>query len=101
MKTLSFVAFLSLVAGTVLGDIRAVTPAPQDANPDGWWMKRFAEKQKLVKAGGSKVVFIGDSITHNWEETGREWERGKDLWERYFAGLPYRALNLGYSADRT
>ena len=76
------------------GDIRAVTPVPQNAETNSWWMKRFNEKQKLVRAGGSKVVFIGDSITHFWEG------RGQRQWNRYFAE-PYGALNLGYSADRT
>jgi lysophospholipase L1-like esterase len=48
-----------------------------------------------VKAGGSQVVFIGDSITHGWETTGS----GK--WYKYFKKSPFKALNLGYSADRT
>lgn len=79
----------------VNADIRAVTPVPQNADPNGWWMKRHAQKMELVKKGGSKVVFIGDSITHFWESKGRM------QWEKYFAGAPYNALDLGYSADRT
>lgn len=77
------------------GDVRAVAPAPQSRDPDNWWVKRFAEKQRLVEAGGSQVVFIGDSITHFWESTGRVY------WERFFAGEPYKALNLGMGGDRT
>ena len=79
----------------VNADIRAVTPVPQNADPNSWWMKRHAQKMELVKKGGSKVVFIGDSITHFWESKGRM------QWEKYFAGAPYNALDLGYSADRT
>ena len=89
---------LMMVVGAaclVNADIRAVTPVPQNADPNSWWMKRHAQKMELVKKGGSKVVFIGDSITHFWES------KGKMQWEKYFAGAPYNALDLGYSADRT
>ena len=96
MSKVFFLSFAAaLCAASAFGDIRAVTPVPQKESPDSWWMQRFAGKQKLVKAGGSKVVFIGDSITHFWET------RGRVQWERHFAGKPYEALNLGYSADRT
>ncbi len=73
----------------------SVIPVPQSEDPNHWWQKRFREKQELVKAGGADVVFIGDSITHFWEGKGRA------VWEKYFAQGPYKALNLGYSADRT
>ena len=89
---------LMMVVGAaclVNADIRAVMPVPQNADPNSWWMKRHAQKMELVKKGGSKVVFIGDSITHFWESKGRM------QWEKYFAGAPYNALDLGYSADRT
>ena len=91
------VAVLAAAMMTTLafGDVRAVTPVPQSRDPDNWWMKRFAEKQRLVEAGGSQVVFIGDSITHFWESTGRVY------WERFFAGEPYKSLNLGMGGDRT
>ena len=77
-------------------NIRALTPAQPDTEwAIGWWPQRFAEKQKAVEAGGSSVVFIGDSITHNWEGPG------KAAWDKYFAGAPYHALQLGFSGDRT
>ena len=77
------------------GAIRAVTPVAWDGNPSCWQMKRHAEKMAVVTNGGAKVVFIGDSITHYWEEAG------KGQWKRYFSDGPRKALNLGTSADRT
>lgn len=68
-------------------------PVPQSDDPNGWWQKRFAEKQALVKAGGSEVVFIGDSITQGLD--------GSEVWEKVFAAEPFKALNLGFSGDRT
>lgn len=81
----------------LLADILAVTPVPQDADTNSWWMVRHREKVEAAQKGGSKVVFIGDSITHFWER----WHFGFIQWEHYFKGEPYKALNLGFSADRT
>lgn len=85
--------FLSLFSALVAeAGLRSLTPTPQDAD---WWSRRHADKLKLAQAGGAPVVFLGDSITHFWEKAGR------DVWKRYFAEGRYRALNLGFSADRT
>ncbi len=58
-----------------------------------WWKHRH--QHKLAAAQNTKVelLFIGDSITHGWENKGRE------LWKQYYA--PRKAFNLGYSGDRT
>lgn len=77
----------------------SLSPVPQSMEPGHWWTRRLAEKRKLVEAGGSKVVFLGDSITHFFEIAGSG--MGKTVWDKYWAGEPYKALNLGFSADRT
>ena len=89
-KTVLMSSILLALAATA--GLRSITPAPQSAD---WWPHRHAEKMKLVQAGGEKIVFLGDSITHFWERAG------KLVWERYFANGRYKALNLGFSADRT
>ena len=94
MKLPLFVA-VAFCAVCHSAEIRALDPRPQSTDPDHWWCKRFKEKNGLVKAGGSQVVFIGDFITHGWES------RGGGEWYKYFKGAPFKALNLGYSADRT
>ncbi|MBU3005459.1 platelet-activating factor acetylhydrolase IB subunit [Paraglaciecola arctica] len=59
-----------------------------------WWMPRHNEKL-LVKEQMKNVdlVFLGDSITHAWED------KGKQVWQQYYAKR--NALNLGFSGDRT
>jgi lysophospholipase L1-like esterase len=94
MKGLLVSVMAALWAALVSAQL-AVTPVPVSTDPNNWWQQRFAQKQALIKAGGSQVVFLGDSITHNWEGPG------KAQWEHYFAGEPYKALNLGYGGDRT
>lgn len=42
-----------------------------------------------------KVVFLGDSITRHWCDTGKE------QWKRYLDNETYRPVNLGVSGDRT
>ena len=93
-KTMGAALFAAGWVATVSAQM-SVIPAPQSEDPNSWWQKRFQEKQELVKAGGADVVFIGDSITHFWEGKGRA------VWEKYFAQGPYKALNLGFSGDRT
>src|SRR5574344_1724342 len=90
-----FVSILAAMCAAVVSVQLAVRPVPVSTDPNNWWQQRFAQKQALIKAGGSQVVFLGDSITHNWEGPG------KAQWDKYFAGAPYHALNLGYGGDRT
>ena len=69
----------------------ATRPVPR--NDQGWWKKRHRQKLSEVKEGGHELVFIGDSITQGWEGAG------KKVWEEYYRQR--KALNLGYSGDRT
>lgn len=72
MKRLVFAALAVVVSGALMADpVRSLTPVPQSNDPNHWWVKRFNEKQELVKKGGSEVVFIGDSITHFLEAAVR------------------------------
>ena len=59
----------------------------------GWWKKRHAEKVKQANSGGHELIFIGDSITHSWENAG------KGVFTEHFG--KYKTLNLGFSGDRT
>jgi len=68
----------------------AVTPASRHGD---WWEKRHADQLAAAKAGGNRVVFVGDSITQSWEGPGApHWA---EFWE------PRKALNIGISGDRT
>ena len=39
------------------------------------------------------MIFIGDSITHSWENNGKE------VWQKYYGHR--KSVNLGFSGDRT
>lgn len=66
---------------------------PDHRLSSGWWKKRHNEKNKLAREKSHDLIFIGDSITHSFENTG------KATWDRYYAHR--NALNLGFSGDRT
>ena len=102
----SFAVVLSLSA-TAFAGFRAVTPASDDGGwRKDWWMPRHEQKlaeiaawtNEVASADGEKeipVVFLGDSITHYWET------RGAAVWAEYFAHGAHRAIDLGFSGDRT
>ena len=77
----------------------SVTPSPLNESWSlDWWMPRHQEKLAEIERGKAAgeptdLVFIGDSITHNWEQ------HNKALWDEYWG--KYHALNLGYGGDRT
>jgi len=77
------------------GGIRATQPDNYGGKADAWQIRRHQEKLSVVTNGGAQVVFVGDSITHNWEGPG------KAQLEKYFSAGDRRMLDLGFGADRT
>ena len=75
--------------------VKATTPEVQTAAwAQKWWMPRH--KQKLADLKEQRQVdllWIGDSITHGWENSG------KRIWQQYYASR--NAFNIGFSGDRT
>ena len=63
-----------------------------------WWVPRHEQKLAEIAALRAAnlqpdVVFVGDSITHNWEKDG------KAAWAANYA--KYHALDLGFGGDHT
>ena len=91
-------ALLLCVVSPVGAQNPAVIPVPRS---DAWWVSRHEETLKRVKSHpDADLVFVGDSITQNYEKTGpAPNEVFAPLWQEFFA--PHHALNLGYSGDET
>jgi beta-glucosidase len=69
------------------------TTTPADRNSEDWWKERVAASDVRIAKGDVGLIFIGDSITHGWEDEGAE------IWAKYYK--PRKAINLGFSGDRT
>lgn len=61
---------------------------------EGYSPQRHAEKLKLVKNHKYDLLFVGNSITNNWEKTEYQ-----SVWKKYFGSR--NAVNLGFSGYRT
>ena len=70
-----------------------VTVRPVPVEGLEWWTARHAAILERVKTARPRAIFLGDSITHGWEQAGAE------EWKRRYA--PLDALNLGFSGDCT
>ena len=89
------IALLCMSVTLKAGEIISIAPVLPAEKTLKWWMPRFKSVKAKAAKGGYEVVFLGDSITHGWES------RGKNVWAKYFADGPYKALNGGFSGDCT
>ena len=65
-----------------------------------WWRKRFEASLREVRHSQPELVWLGDSITQNWERSGPQpWADYQPIWQREYGR--YRPLNLGFIGDTT
>lgn len=65
-----------------------------------WWRHRFDEKQARLHQGHVSLIFLGDSITQQFEDDGpAAWQDYAPVWQQYFG--KYDAVNLGFIGDTT
>ena len=62
------------------------------------WYARHAAKVAECRSKSADIIFIGDSITHFWND-GENGSSGLECWNEFFS--KYRTLNLGFGFDRT
>lgn len=59
-----------------------------------WWRHRFEEKQAELRHGPVNLVFLGDSITEDWERPDFQ-----PAWRHFYGDR--HAVNLGFIGDTT
>jgi len=92
----------SVLAADVPHKVISDQPRPMSADPKHWWWRcvdyRDNEAKQLRDAD---VVWLGDSITHYFDNPGPK----NELWKKYFGGkengAPYLGLNFGIEGDTT
>lgn len=91
---------LGLCVTTVGATPRNIAVVPVSRLDQPWWRARFAEKQSELRRGPVDLLWLGDSITQNWELDGPQpWRRFAPVWRRFYGDR--HAVNLGFKGDST
>lgn len=72
----------------------ALRPIPKIEDDSYDWYARHEEKRAAAAQGQYDLVFVGDSITHFWED-----RNGPEVWRAHYGKRS--VLNLGFGWDRT
>jgi lysophospholipase L1-like esterase len=91
----------ALLAGMLPPTATIVTPSTAESRlEEPAWAQRHDAKLRDPQRKNVNLLFIGDSITQNYERAdSRPWFNYRPVWDQYFANL--RAFNLGFSGDTT
>lgn len=83
-----------------VGVLKTQIPVRHNREPGSYnWEERHNEILKLNRTEPTKVLMIGNSITHNWG--GKPLNnriKGADAWQKYLE--PFQARNFGFGWDR-
>ncbi len=89
---------LALLTGAAGPSNPAANPLSREATP--WWHARHEAKLAEARRGPVDLVFLGDSITQDWEMAGPPaWRDFAPEWQRFYGDR--HALNLGFKGDTT
>ena len=73
---------------------------PIDRLQTKWWRLKHEAKLREKQAGPVDLVFLGDSITENYEKSAAPAIADfRPVWQRFYGDR--RALNLGFAGDAT
>ncbi len=65
-----------------------------------WWRQRFHQKQVELHREPVRLLWLGDSITQDWERDGPQpWRKFAPIWSRFYGDR--HAVNLGFKGDST
>ncbi len=93
---------LLLLAALLLAGAGVLPPAarPISRETTPWWRARHEAKLAEEHKGRVDLVFLGDSITQDYEHDGPEpWQDFRPVWQRFYGDR--HALNLGFKGDAT
>ena len=78
--------------------VLAATPLSRMDLP--WWRERHEAKLGELRRVRPDLIFLGDSITQNWELRGPpDWANFEPVWQHFYGGR--NAVNLGFTGDAT
>jgi lysophospholipase L1-like esterase len=90
-------ALLGPPAASAAVNLAAVPISRMD---QAWWRARFEHSLQRVGQGHVGLVWLGDSITQNWEKTGPSpYAAYAPIWDRFYGDRD--AVNMGFRGDTT
>ena len=96
-RRLALVGTAAMLAAADRVPLAAVPLARQDTP---WWRIRHQEKLAELRSRRIDLVWLGDSITQNWEKRGPpEWQDFAPVWQHFYGDR--NAINLGFRGDNT
>ncbi len=83
------------------GDTRTILAAEPISRMDlPWWRARHEAKLRELGASKPELIFLGDSITEDWERSGPpQWQDFAPVWQHFYGDR--HAVNLGFKGDTT
>lgn len=97
---LCLVALLLLPCGAASASGTVLAATPLSRMNLHWWQERFDAKQEELHSRRIDLLFLGDSITQDWEIHGPpEWRDFAPIWQHFYGDR--NAINLGFNGDAT
>lgn len=90
----------SLLAGHTARSATILAAVPIARTDLPWWRARHEAKLKEIAHRKPELLWLGDSITQNWERSGPEpWRDFQPVWQRFYGDR--NAVALGFKGDTT
>jgi lysophospholipase L1-like esterase len=106
MRRIFLLGLAACAVAFVSGHAPAAPRAPLAATPISrmdlpWWRSRHEAVLQRLKSGEPvDLVWLGDSITQNWEKHGPpDWQDFAPVWAHFYGDR--HAINLGFVGDTT
>ncbi len=94
------VVILYVFCVSVIAAPQNIAMTPVSRLDQAWWHRRFDQKAQELRSVPVNLLWLGDSITQNWELDGPEsWRNFAPIWKRFYGDR--RAINLGFKGDST
>jgi lysophospholipase L1-like esterase len=97
---MALVAALLLLCGATPPPHAVLAAAPISRMDQSWWRTRHEAKLAELRSHPVDLIFLGDSITQDYEvSVPPEWRDFIPVWQRFYGGR--NAVNLGFNGDAT
>jgi lysophospholipase L1-like esterase len=101
VRRLALITLLLSVGWPPLASARTILAAVPISRMDlRWWRERHDAKLQELRDKKPSLIWLGDSITQDWEKRGPpDWMDFEPVWQRFYGDRD--TVNLGFKGDTT